>query len=397
MRWSPQQEHALRKAKQWRTTGASPYFTLAGYAGTGKTTLARHLAADAGGQVFFAAYTGKAAHVLRKTGIDASTIHKLIYLPRDKCDERLRDLERKLAMLVGSGDEKAKKIIKLRQEIAAERENLRRPDFTLNYDSPLLGASLLVLDEYSMVDQQVGRDLLSFGCPILALGDPGQLPPVRGSQYFTGEPDAMLTEIHRQAEGNPIIRMSRDVREGKRLVPGQYGSSQVLRRADVDAQALAVLMLWVDQILVGTNATRRSFNQHVRRLLGRTSPLPEVGDKLVCLRNNHLEGMLNGQIWMVGTVRPGRGFLRLGLYDEDGNKVTCLAHREYFEHEAVELDPRTRRAANEFDYGYVLTTHKSQGSQWDKVLVFDEWRGSNHSQWLYTAITRAAESVTVVM
>ena len=247
MEWSSQQESALRLAERWRRVRSSPYFMLAGYAGTGKTTLARHLAAGAGGQVFFAAYTGKAAHVLRKTGIEgASTIHKLIYLPREKSEEKLRDLERDLA---ACGEGHPRKAVRLRSEIAAELENLRRPDFTLNTDSPLRGAALVVVDEYSMVDQQTGRDLLSFGCPVLALGDPGQLPPVRGTQFFSGEPDVVLTQVHRQAEGSPIIRMSRDVREGRALVPGKYGSSSVLRRSQVSGPQLAEMMLGADQNL----------------------------------------------------------------------------------------------------------------------------------------------------
>ena len=58
-----------------------------------------------------------------------------------------------------------------------------------------------------MVDEDLGRDLLSFGKPVLVLGDPAQLPPVKGGGFFTeAEPDVMLTEVHRQAADNPIIR-----------------------------------------------------------------------------------------------------------------------------------------------------------------------------------------------
>jgi exodeoxyribonuclease-5 len=396
MDWSPQQEEALRKAKRWRKSGKKPYFTLAGYAGTGKTTLARELSKDAGGPVFYAAYTGKAAHVLRKTGLEeASTIHKLIYLPRNKCDERLGELEARLGRLLRAVSPNTEKIAKVRGEIILEQENLRRPDFTLNIDSPLGEAKLLVIDEYSMVDQRAGVDLLSFGCPILALGDPGQLPPVKGTQYFTGEPDVVLTEIHRQAEGSPIIRMSKYVREGRELGVGRYDTSRVLHGGDVTPAQLGEMMLGADQVLVGTNLTRRRLNQEIRTLLGREGVLPVAGDKLVCLRNNHKEGLLNGQTWTVERVR-GKKHLELGLCNEDGERLTCLAHRDHFEGDGAAIDPRARRDANEFDFGYALTVHKSQGSQWDNVLLFDEWHGANRRQWLYTAITRAAERITIV-
>jgi exodeoxyribonuclease-5 len=396
MIWSPQQEAALAKSSRWKRLRDSPYFVLAGFAGTGKTTLAKHLAAEWSGTVLVAAYTGKAAHVLRKHGLPtASTIHQLIYTPRDKCDAKLRDLERKLAKLLPSRPNRAEEALALEKAIFKERANLRRPEFTLNSDSPLQDASLLIIDEYSMVDEQVGRDLLSFQCPILALGDPGQLPPVQGRRFFTGKPDVLLTEIHRQAADNPIIRLSRDVREGRPLVPGTYGRSQVTAMTKLSPGALNEIMLGADQILVGTNKTRTSYNRVMRKLLGRESPYPEAGDKLVCLRNSHLEGLLNGQIWNVrrSTVNS---VISLHLQDDDGARTACVAHRDYFDGDPDKISMAERKQANEFDFGYVLTVHKAQGSQWDDVVLVDEWRGSNRTQWLYTGITRAAETITVL-
>lgn len=394
MKWSPQQREALRKALSWRKS-KKPYFTLAGYAGTGKSTLAAALSEDVGGPVYYAAYTGKAAHVLRKKGVEASTIHKLIYLPRDKCDSRLVELEKRMAELLKKEPRDPAAEARLGKQLAAERENLSRPDFYLNTESPLLDAKLLVLDEYSMVDRQTGRDLLSFGCPILALGDPGQLPPVKGAQFFDQEPDVLLTEIHRQAEGSPIIRLSREVREGRALPLGEHGTSSVRRMRDLTDKQIEKIMLGTDQILVGLNATRRAWNREVRRLLGRTDVLPVTGDKVVCLRNNPREGLLNGQTWVVERSRV-KSHLELRLVNDDGDRVSCLAHRECFEQEVPQIDPRARREANEFDYGYAMTVHKSQGSQWDSVVLYDEWRSASREQWLYTGITRAAEKITVL-
>ena len=247
-----------------------------------------------------------------------------------------------------------------------------------------------------MVDEQTGKDLLSFGCPILALGDPGQLPPIYGQGYFSGKPDVLLTEIHRQAAENPIIRMSKDVREGKALRPGQYGSSQVVLKDKMTPQSLGALLFDTDQLLVGTNKTRHHFNNEIRKMFGYGEPFPVVGDRLVCLRNNHDERLLNGQLFKVTRVHGGGKFIQLHLEGEDGAKTSCLAHRDYFGGDPTKLLPTQKKQANEFDYGYALTVHKAQGSQWDHVVLVDEWRGKDRQKWLYTAITRAAESIVVL-
>jgi len=401
MDWAPQQDTALKLVERWRTSGRDPVFMLGGYAGTGKTTLARHFAASVPGRVCFAAYTGKAAHVLRRSGVPSvSTIHKLIYLPKEKCRAKLKELEaqrEQLMTLPSPTAEQTQQIRQLNVAIAEEMENLARPAWTLNTDSELVGASLLVIDEYSMVDQQMGEDLLNFDVPILALGDPGQLPPVRGHCFFGRQPDYMLTEIHRQASDNPIIRLSKDVREGRVLAPGTYGSSRVAPLGDLPKDELRAMILGTDQLLVGRNATRRSSNRRTRELLERKDVLPEVGDKLVCLRNNHQAGLLNGQTWSVmAPLEMDEDFLVLDVGNEDGDRVTCLAHPNHFVGTADSLDYWTRRSAEEFDYGYALTVHKAQGSQWDRVVLFDEWYGQDRQKWLYTAITRAAETITVV-
>src|SRR3954462_10251116 len=175
--FTPHQDAALKAVAAWLKAkpgqgGTSQTFRLFGYAGTGKTTLARHLAENVDGKVQFAAFTGKAAMVMRSKGCaGATTIHSLIYRARE------------------SGAEV--------------------PDFELWDEAPASKAKLIVIDECSMVDEELGRDLMSFGVPVLVLGDPAQLPPIQGGGYFTEtEPDAMLTEVHRQAQDNPIVRLS---------------------------------------------------------------------------------------------------------------------------------------------------------------------------------------------
>ena len=394
--WNAQQSAALNTVGWWLKSQNKPYLTLAGYAGTGKTTLAKHLAATVEGTVYFAAYTGKAAHVLTKSGAsNVSTIHKLIYQPKEKSQQRLKQLQAERAELLTHKPIPTTLVAKVDKALEQEQLNLTRPMFQLNSESPLLNAALLVVDEYSMIDDTMGKDLLSFGCPILALGDPGQLPPVNGKPFFTGKPDIYLTEIHRQAADNPIIWMSKEVREGRTLKPGNYGTSCVYQRGDVPKSQLATKVLETDQLLVGRNTTRISSNQRARELLKRTHELPMKDDKLVCLRNNHDVGILNGQIWMAtADATLDNGWVDLKLVDEDGNKVNVDAHPEYFHGGKPEY--WAKKDAEEFDYGYALTVHKAQGSQWDEVLLFDEWYMKDRVQWLYTAVTRAAERIDIV-
>ncbi len=395
--WSPQQQVALERVGRWLKFRDKPVFMLAGYAGTGKTTLAKHLAAIVDGPVYFAAYTGKAAHVLAKSGAtNASTVHKLIYVPKDRSQQRLKELQAELASLLAQNPVPATLVAKVEAEISAEKANLARPVFQLNMDSPLSQAALLVLDEYSMIDEQVGQDLLSFGCPILALGDPGQLPPVRGRSFFKGPPDVLLTEIHRQAQDNPIIWMSKEVREGRELRPGDYGDSRIISYDLLPRERLRDIVLSTDQLLVGRNATRISSNTRIRELLGRKEVFPQEGDKLVCLRNNHEVGLLNGQTWSAyrDSVFDGDRVI-LGIEGEDGERIEVSAHPHYFHGNQPEY--WERKNAEEFDFGYALTVHKAQGSQWDNVLLFDEWRGKDRREWLYTAITRAAERIDIVV
>lgn len=386
MKRSPQQEAAITDVRRWLRQKDSQIYRLFGYAGTGKTTLARSLAEDCNA-VEFGAYTGKAAQVLTTKGCPAKTIHQLIYVPKNKSRQRLVELNEKLLEL----EKHSPAWIKLTAQIEKEKENLKRASFTLNHDSSIRYADLVIIDECSMVDGKMAEDLLSFGRPILVLGDPAQLPPVAGTGFFTeATPDTMLTDIHRQARDNPIIDMATRVRERQSLHVGSYGNSTVHRyRSD-----MAELAKEADQILCGKNKTRHAANARMRHFLGRTSDVPEAGDRLVCLRNNHNLGLLNGQIWIAAenAVQDGRTYF-LNAYNEDRENdvldLTVWAEPpEWYE----------RTDAEEFDFGYCLTTHKAQGSQWDHVLVMDEshvFRKDSY-RWLYTAITRAAERIDIV-
>jgi exodeoxyribonuclease-5 len=362
------QDTALKAVADWLKArpgknGTPPVFRLFGYAGTGKTTLARHVAEGVDGEVKFAAFTGKAALVMRNKGCDnASTIHSLIYRARE------------------SGEE--------------------QPSFELWDDAPASKAKLIIIDECSMVDADLGRDLMSFDCPLLVLGDPAQLPPIQGGGFFTNnEPDAMLTEVHRQAQDDPIVRMSMAIREGRTLDIGQFGESEVVRRDALDPDRV----MNADQILVGRNNTRRAYNMRVRQKQHIEDPLPVAGDKLVCLRNNRKKALFNGGLWRVKSRAQSKSqivTMRVSPDEDFGGRLTKVSVRaDCFSGGIEDIPWEQRKPYDEFDYGYVLTVHKSQGSQWDDVVLFDESFAfqDSRARWLYTGITRAAKRLSVVV
>ncbi len=366
--FTPAQDQALKAVADWLkakpgANGTPQVFRLFGYAGTGKTTLAKFISEHADGEVKFAAFTGKAASVMRGKGCrSASTIHGLIYRARE------------------SGEE--------------------IPSFDLWDEAPASKAELIIIDECSMVDAELGRDLLSFGVPVLVLGDPAQLPPIAGGGFFTeAEPNVMLTEVHRQAQDDPIVRLSMDIRAGEYLEPGRYGETEVIRKGDLDPQRV----LDADQVLVGRNATRRAYNTRMRERRGFDDAMPSAGDKLVCLRNNRKKGLFNGGLWSVkegGARRAGIMTMRLLPDDETGARGVKVSVRpECFTGGIEKIDWPRRKPYDEFDYGYVLTVHKAQGSQWDDVVLFDESFAfpESRERWLYTGVTRAAKKLTVVV
>ena len=397
--WSPQQQSAIDEVRAWLASedpDAPQVFHLFGYAGTGKTTLAQHLVDEVDGTVLFGAFTGKAALVLASKGCSpAMTIHQMIYLPREKSAERLTRLQAEL-----NAEEDPDRRRELLCEVDVEKENLQRPAFTLNLDSPVREAALVVLDEVSMVGRDIAQDILSMGTRILALGDPGQLPPVKNAGYFTNvEPEVMLTDIHRQAKGSPIIDLATLARKSEPIALGNYGSSRVVSKGTLSIKELAAH----DQIIVGRNKTRTAINNRIRReVMGIESHLPIAGDKLVCLRNNRQTGLLNGSQWMVDDAEIlDDDRLQLWIHSidaQDPYTFDVVAFRHHFEGREKEIPFYEMREAEHFDFGYAVTCHKAQGSQYPNLAIVDESHcfRDDARKWLYTAITRASEKLTLI-
>ncbi len=405
----PEQQEAKDAVLTWfNDPERSQVFRLFGYAGTGKTTITKSIIVDIrkylteneiDGPILSGAYTGKATRVMRRAGMPgARTLHSLIYKPELPNKAFYKELKAKEAKMVEDKAPKADLAAIRKQKIECQKIV-----FVLNDESELHGCALLVVDECSMVNEEMANDLYSFGMPILVLGDPGQLPPIHGTgALIQTKPDIMLDKIHRQALDNPIIALSFKARTKARITPGPYGESQVSQaRMLTNGQIKEA-----DQILVGKNKTRRIWNQRVRHILGFTSPYPEPGEKLICLRNYAKNGLFNGMMVTVDRlIEEFDVYTKMAVRDEDDKEIIINANRAYFDEYKVpgtlkSLDWWHFQGNHEFDYGYAITVHKSQGSQWDHVIFYDDrflsWDKDNRAKWLYTGITRAAERITLV-
>ncbi len=384
---TPDQRQALQSIVSWWQHPEHPYLTLGGYAGTGKTSLMSVLR-----QIFFklnpkltiafCAYTGKAtrvlettlkAHQARRPKDSVSTIHSLIYAPVVNKQGNIISWNRKSA----------------------------------------LKADLIIVDEASMIDRDIWEDLMSFGLPILAVGDHGQLPPIKPGFSLMAKPDIKLETIHRQAAGNPIIKLSLIARETGQIPIGIHGSGiKKLNRYDSETGSEIEQIMQSNRkdllILTGYNLSRVKLNQQMRLYYGFESEEPQSGDRVICLRNDWEKGIYNGMTGIIKRIKATEDdFEAEKTYEadidmDDGSAAYSgnLLAKQFNNPTSFAAETKRKDNIDLFDFGYALTVHKAQGSQAPKVLLFEErnkhmtdemWR-----RWLYTGITRAEEELVII-
>lgn len=379
---SPDQRGALQSLLNWYTRDSSSYITLGGYAGTGKTTLVGVLRMllhkhNPDLKVAFCSYTGKGTLVLKNKlealnvnykGDTISTIHSLIYEPIENQNQEIVGWKKKEA----------------------------------------LKTNLIIVDEASMVDQTIWADLLSYKVRIIAVGDHGQLPPIGENFNLMESPTLKLTKIHRQMKGNPIITLSSMAREKGHIPSGSYGVNiKKYSREDTDfAEVIESLLLNYDDtmlILCGYNQTRVHINNQIRYHLGFETQEPISGDKVICLRNNHTKGIYNGLIGTIKTIEEAtEDFYYAEIDMENGKKYKGAIYKHQFNSKEPINFTKDRKKIGDsdiFDFGYALTVHKAQGSEADKVILFEErfskMDDETWKRWLYTAITRAKKQLFI--
>lgn len=369
------------------------YTTISGYAGTGKSTLVKFAIAALGvreDRVAYATFTGKAAEVLRKKGnTGACTLHKLLYdhFPKP-----------------GGGF-------------------IRKPKTSLDCD-------VVVVDEVSMAPKSMIDMLLSHRVYVIFLGDPFQLPQINKDESHDILENAhiFLDEVMRQAAESEIIQISMKIRNGEPIDFMKGKEVIIIPKSELVEGHLT----WADQILCGTNATRESINRQMREIYG-FSGLPQDGEKMICLRNYWDDCADNGDALVNGTTgtlrNPFETFRMIPNYIPIDNHRMDVIQGDFVTSNGstfnnVEMDKkllidgvkcitdgkilfRLGKLKNkigdivprEFAFGYAITTHKAQGSEWDKVLVIEEkfpFSKEEHARWLYTAVTRASERLVLV-
>ena len=394
MELNEKQKNGLTLALQ-RYKNKEKYTVIAGYAGAGKSTLVRFIIEELKTygvketDVCFACFTGKAAQVLLKKGNkNVITLHKLLY-----------------------------------KSIPKESGGFVR------IPNPSIPYKIVVVDEVSMAPKTLMDLLFKHNVYVICLGDPFQLPPVdkKEDNHLLDAPHIFLDEIMRQAQESEIIQLSMAIRENRPIEAFQGKEVQILNKEELNTGMLT----WADQILVATNATRVSINTQMRKLLN-FGEKPQDGDKIICLRNywdcfsDNEEPLVNGTIGILKDSFLTKRYLPSIVKSTDGLSHIDLIMGDFISDSgmyfhSLEMDkkidtgefsldwktvyqlnrnPKTRDISPlEFTYGYAITCHKAQGSEWDKVLVIEEkfpFDKIEHARWLYTAVTRSSEKLVLV-
>jgi exodeoxyribonuclease-5 len=414
MDFSPQQKEAMLKISDWYSRRDRSPFVLNGYAGTGKTTIAKYIHMELGIEpenVTFVAYTGKAALQLRKKGCDdATTVHKLLYRPIEPTSDLLKELQQKFYDAAGEEQDRISYAIKM------ERKRLRKDVFfeSAPDEHRLARTEIIVVDESSMINKQIAKDLQATGKPIIYCGDPFQLPPVKGTSPVSELPaDMMLTEVHRQALESPILSFATSLRNG-----GWFGMEEKIdRNGDELLQVVKrrncnyKLYDEHDQILCASNRSRWEFNRRIQEkkiLEGAVKIVDDIevgiGDRIIFLANDHEEDIYNGSIGVVENIQRADAFdLKIQFphkYWEIAGRTDDQYFEDYRVNNEVMLSPPGKKIEKprdqHIDLAYAITCHKSQGSEWDSVFVhYEAMRDTNMSRWLYTAVTRARKRCTI--
>lgn len=379
---------ASYEAQKWKANGyTDQVFEISGRAGTGKTTTVKYILQEMGldpqHDVLFVAFTGKAASQLSKQNVPAITCHSAFYEYKKEYDR----LPNGRIIYNEAGKPKLKGVFK-------KKEYLKK-----RY-------KLIVIDEATMINQKMRDDILSFGLPVIALGDMNQLPPVFGDPVFLNNPDVTLHQIMRQREGDPIVYIAEMVLDNLNIKYGVYKKSSVIRRSDLNEYQ----MKHADIILTGTNNLRREINRLFREdyLQFPKLEFPYVGEKVICKRNDWSKCLSNNIYLTNGTT----GFLdyvdresyngrsmKIDFRPDFTNKVFRDLSADYRHLMEIQDVNSLNLGLEMFEFAYAITCHSSQGSQWENVLAMGEMYGSKEFQkkMLYTMVTRASESITLVL
>ncbi len=362
-----------------------PVFLLYGAAGTGKTTAAANRCVEKKYPYEACAFTGRASNTLQEKGLeDAKTIHRLL-----KVD--WKDFQR----------------------------------FTRTDRSP----GLVVVDEFSMVDIFLFYQLIwrLNNKTFLLVGDPYQLPPVKGINVFQGIIDNTHVRKHEltknlRQEGKSIIALSKLIRTRKPIkdiidslqrietegitgtalnddsVPfmntGDFSTDELVEKATSTLKKMKECesdILEKTQVICPLKDLSNKINTEARKLFLGINNEPDSffieGEKVLQLVNDYQTGgihVFNGEIGRVTAV-AGNDWNR---------KYTIRYKRTRNENPEIIYDELT--AIMKVYYGYCITVHKSQGSEYDTVILVLPQTRLLDLRLLYTAVTRAKRKLIII-
>lgn len=338
------------------------YLVLAGLPGVGKTFIVSRIQEELGlgDQCVYAVRTGKAATVLQSKGVKCVTIHRLIY-----------DLEDA-------------------NNLSFKRKEELKEDY-----------KLIIIDEFSTVDEEMMDDLLSYNIPIIVVGDADQLPPIGKETDYLKNPDFTLTEILRQKQDSWVVKLARGILQNRTPKFGTFGTDgnriTIMKREDLTFDVLKD----ADQVICGTNKTRQEVNELFRKSLKHFDYLPEKGERIIITKNcwNDIVGdmpIINGTTGTVLKIKdtPNDYCIILFKPDHTDESKALKIDKSFF----MGKTPKRNTDSVTCEWGYCITVHKAQGSEYKKVVfIADKMPKEIYKRFLNTGITRAKEELVLVL
>ena len=324
-----------------------------------------------------ATFTGRASAQVAKEGVsNTSTLHSLLLEP----------------VLDDNGD-----LIKFEDKLPHEvAKSIGR---------------VLICDESSMIPSEMYHKMKricdQYNIPFILIGDSAQLPPIepeetKGFNCMDQEGEHLkLTFNFRQQAGSAIAELAMHLRENnsipmKKSHDLKMTSKTAVRTLDYHKKN------HFDVIICGMHKMRRQMNRLVRTARGFTEETAEIGEVVVCKRNDMVNSMKvnNGELYSVEGKFPSRvdgchDYL-LSCLDKNLSVRVCIPDIAWTEDGKFGRKIKGQNV-QDFQFGYCITCHSMQGSQASRVLYIDENVSFflDQQRFRYTAVSRAADYLEV--
>lgn len=372
------QKRVYDAAIEWWKSGARVPFEISGPPGSGKSFLIDAIIDGIGidrYRVAPMAYTGAAAINMKNHGMfNAKTVHSWLYK----------------RIVTNVLDDNGNVVID-------PVYNKPKTKVTFVEKEYIEGIDLFVIDEGGSIPPSMRNIIEKHRIPTLVAGDIDQLPPITGTSAYLNDSSKIhvLTEIMRQNQNSAIVNLCQYVKnyDTSKLHTGWYGDVYVI----YEDQLTPEMIRQSDIMICSRNATREKWNRYVRSSLIRIAPndlLPHYGEKLVCRRNNwneEIEDGINLTNGLIGYVTNDDVFhtysKKHGVFMIDFKPILSqytfydlICSYDYFTANTAkrkDLKDRPYALGDFFEFGYAITTHMSQGSEFSHGIYIEESMNPN--------------------